>query len=260
MVTSKRGSNCSGLCSWAAAPTALSTAQLHPLLLDSRQVLQLTHLQSKYVCPKVFMKLQDYMPGDLIVFLIVRKLSLVFCCKHHSLETFLTTKDVSVFSSRLGLNLGLILHNPPLCIFCYRGSIIRRILRNFGQLAAGCPAYAVGLVWVTSRGPFQPQPFCDLGMLTVSHSPCYWVFNMTGPEVKCPQADSHITPFFGHVPQVMCPETAQCPLKHLGESFPFLWMLFSKAFVPRIEQYYQCLRLCPHDDLSEASIRVSIKL
>lgn len=113
MVTSKRGSNCSGLCSWAAAPTALSTARLHPLLLDSRQVLQLTHLQSKYVCPKVFMKLQDYMPGDLIVFLIVRKLSLVFCCKHHSLETFLTTKDVSVFSSRLGLNLGLILHNPP---------------------------------------------------------------------------------------------------------------------------------------------------
>ena len=111
---------------------------------------------------------------------------------------------------------------PSPCIFCYRGSIIRRILRNFGQLAAGCPAYAVGLVWVTSRGPFQPQPFCDLGMLTVSHSPCYWVFNMTGPEVKCSHTDSHITPFFGHVPLVMCPETAQCPPKHLWESFPFL--------------------------------------
>ena len=142
MVTSKRGSNCSGLCSWAAAPTALSTARLHPLLLDSRQVLQLTHLQSKYVCPKVFMKLQDYMPGDLIVFLIVRKLSLVFCCKHHSLETFLTTKDVSVFSSRLGLNLGLILHNPPHAYSLQ--NLIMRLL-ELGSTHKHSPPFALSL-------------------------------------------------------------------------------------------------------------------
>ena len=29
------------------------------------------------------------------------------------------------------------------------------------QPALGDPAWAVGLDWVTHRGPFQPLPFCD---------------------------------------------------------------------------------------------------
>lgn len=202
-------------------------------------------------------------PGDLAVFLTVRKLSLVFCCKHCCVETFLSTKDFSIFSSELGLNLGLVVHNPPLCIFCYGDRFKDKHLEILGT---GCrlPCLSNGiLVWVTSRGPFQSQPFRDLGkslwylMLNVSHSSWYWVFN--AQDHRTPSREPCVTPFFGNVPWVTCPETAHCPPRRLGESFPFLWMLFSKAFVPRIEQYYQCLRFCPCYDLSEASIQVSIK-
>lgn len=170
------------------------------------------------------------------VFLIVRKLSLVFCCKHCSMETFLLTKNFSIFSSELGLNLGLALHNPPLCIFCYRDRfkdkqkflinlLLVALLKqwDFGQGDVQRSLSASAILWFG-------EIFVDL-MLGVSHSSCCWVLKTTVPEVNCPQAESHS--FLRELPWVMCPETAHCPPRHLGESFPFLWMLFSKAFVLR---------------------------
>lgn len=116
---SKRGSNCSALCTGqrlpqhSALPGASSAARLQASPSVNSFTKQICMSKGVYEASRLY----AWRPA---VFLIVRKLSLVFCCKHCSMETFLLTKNFSIFSSELGLNLGLALHNPPLCIFCYR--------------------------------------------------------------------------------------------------------------------------------------------
>lgn len=53
-----------------------------------------------------------------------------------------------------------------------------------GQLSEGDPVWAVGLDWRTSRGSFQPQPFCGSEWVLDLFSRLSWAVNPVTDQMK----------------------------------------------------------------------------